>query len=157
MSFVYIIFFRVCNKSSIIPVSYLVATGSCRSPRCGICIIGGHFIKIGRLRVFTFLTRAIPYWGCVLFCFCFNIGPLAVIYGSLVTCRQVDLKRVVAYSSVAHMGVVVLGLFSLTSEGEIGGIYLMFAHGLVSPGLFIAVTCLYDRYNTRLIRYYRGI
>ena len=55
------------------------------------------------------------------------------------------------------MGVVVLGLFSLTSEGEIGGIYLMFAHGLVSPGLFIAVTCLYDRYNTRLIRYYRGI
>ena len=57
----------------------------------------------------------------------------------------------------AHMGVVVLGLFSLTSEGEIGGIYLMFAHGLVSPGLFIAVTCLYDRYNTRLIRYYWGI
>ena len=54
-------------------------------------------------------------------------------------------------------GVVVLGLFSLTSEGEIGGINLMFAHGLVSPGLFIAVTCLYDRYNTRLIRYYRGI
>ena len=86
-----------------------------------------------------------------------TLGLLAVIYGSLVTCQQVDLKRVVAYSSVAHMGVVVLGLFSLTSEGEIGGVYLMFAHGLVSPGLFIAVTCLYDRYNTRLIRYYRGI
>ena len=55
------------------------------------------------------------------------------------------------------MGVVVLGLFSLTSEGEIGGIYLMFAHGLVSPGLFIAVTYLYDCYNTQLIRYYLGI
>ena len=54
------------------------------------------------------------------------------------------------------MAVVVLGLFSLTSEREIGGVYLMFAHELVSPGLFIAVTCLYDRYNTRLIRYYRG-
>ena len=56
---------------------------------------------------------------------------LAVIYGSLITLRQVDLKCVVAYSSVAHMGLVILGLFSMTIEGKVGGLYLMFAHGLV--------------------------
>ena len=112
MSFVYIIFFGVCNKSSIIPVSYLVAPGACRSPCCGICIIGGHFIKIGRLWVFTFFTRVIPVGAEYCSSFVLTLGLLAVIYGSLVTCRQVDLKRVVAYSSVAHMGVVVLGLFA---------------------------------------------
>jgi len=57
--------------------------------------------------MFTFLIRVIPYWSEVLFLFCFNIGPLAVIYGSLATCQQVDLKQFVTYSSVAYMGVVI--------------------------------------------------
>jgi len=73
------------------------------------------------------------------------------------TCRQVDIKRLIAYSSVAHMGIVTIGLFTHTLEGLIASVFLMIAHGVVSPALFIAVTLLYNRHHTRLIRYYRGI
>lgn len=86
-----------------------------------------------------------------------TLGVIGVVYGSITTMRQTDLKRVIAYSSVAHMGVVQVGIFSKTVIGIIGSIYLQIAHGLVSGGLFIVVTWLYERYGTRLIRYYRGI
>jgi NADH-ubiquinone oxidoreductase chain 4 len=82
---------------------------------------------------------------------------LAIIYGSLTTCRQVDMKRIVAYSSVAHMGLVTLSLFSQTVQGLVAAVFLMLAHGLVSSALFIAVTFLYERHHTRLVRYYRGL
>ena len=84
-------------------------------------------------------------------------STVAVIYGSITTCRQVDMKRIVAYSSVAHMGLVTLGIFSQSSQGQVAAAFLMLAHGLVSSGLFIAVTNLYDRHQTRLVKYYRGM
>ena len=68
-----------------------------------------------------------------------------------------DLKRIVAYSSVAHMGLVTLSLFSHTVQCLVAAVFLMLAHGLVSPALFIAVTFLYERHHTRLVRYYRGM
>ena len=85
-----------------------------------------------------------------------TLSALAVIYASLSTCRQTDAKRLVAYSSVAHMGIVTIGIFSKTIEGIMAAVILMIAHGLVSSGLFIMVTNLYDRFHTKLIRYYRG-
>jgi NADH-ubiquinone oxidoreductase chain 4 len=86
-----------------------------------------------------------------------TLSILAIIYGSLTTCRQVDLKRIIAYSSVAHMGLVTLGIFSHTIQGLVAAIFLMLAHGLVSSALFIAVTLLYERHHTRLVKYYRGM
>ncbi len=85
------------------------------------------------------------------------LSVIAIIYGSLTTCRQVDFKRLIAYSSVAHMGLVTLGLFTHTVEGLVAAMFMMLAHGVVSSALFIAVTFLYDRHHTRLIKYYRGI
>lgn len=82
---------------------------------------------------------------------------MGVIYGSLVTLRQVDMKRVIAYSSVAHMNLVVLGLFSGSQQGIEGAIYLMLGHGVVSTALFFCVGVLYDRYHSRMIRYYTGL
>lgn len=73
------------------------------------------------------------------------------------TCRQIDFKRLVAYSSVAHMGLVPLGIFTHIMEGLVGAVFLMLAHGFVSSALFIGVTFLYDRHHTRLIKYYRGL
>lgn len=87
----------------------------------------------------------------------FTLSILAVVYASFTTLRQTDLKRVIAYSSVSHMGVVCLGIFSLSLIGLEGSIFLQIAHGLVSSALFIIVTILYDRYHTRLIKYYRGM
>lgn len=85
-----------------------------------------------------------------------TLGVLAVIYGGLTTCRQVDIKRAIAYASISHMGIVTLGIYSGTMEGMIGAMYMMVSHGLISSGLFISAGMLYDRYSTRLIRYMRG-
>lgn len=82
---------------------------------------------------------------------------MGVIYGSLSTIRQIDLKRVIAYSSVAHMNLVMLGLFSGTQQGLEGAIYLMVGHGVVSTALFFCVGVLYDRHHSRLLRYYGGL
>lgn len=101
-----------------------------------------------------FLPDASSYFGPLVQ----SIAVITIIYASLVTLRQTDFKKLVAYSSVAHMGVVVLGLFSNTVQGIEGAILLSIAHGFVSPALFFLVGgVLYDRYHTRTIRYYRGI
>src|SRR5260221_3085312 len=86
------------------------------------------------------------------------LAIITLIYSSLVTIRQTDIKSTVAYSSVAHMAVVILGLFTNTVMGIEGGFLLSLAHGLVSSALFILVGgVLYTRYHTRLINYYRGL
>jgi NADH-ubiquinone oxidoreductase chain 4 len=87
-----------------------------------------------------------------------TIATVTVIYSSLTTIRQSDFKCLVAYSSVAHMGIVVLGIFSNTVVGIEGALLLSIAHGFVSPALFYLVGgVLYDRFHTRVIRYYRGM
>jgi NADH:ubiquinone oxidoreductase subunit 4 (subunit M) len=86
-----------------------------------------------------------------------TLSLLGVVYGSLSTIRQIDLKRVIAYSSVAHMNLVMLGLFSYNQQGIEGATYLMVGHGVVSTALFFCVGVLYDRYHTRLLRYYGGL
>ncbi len=79
-----------------------------------------------------------------------TMSVIAIIYTSFTTIRQVDLKKIIAYSSVAHMNVVTIGLFSLNSIGIEGSILLMLSHGIVSPALFLCVGVLYDRHKTRL-------
>src|SRR5437764_4122972 len=88
----------------------------------------------------------------------FLIGVLTIIYASLSTLRTIDIKELIAYSSVSHAAVYLIGVFSNTLQGIEGGITLGLAHGFVSSGLFIcAGGILYDRSSTRLITYYRGI
>lgn len=85
------------------------------------------------------------------------LSLLGVVYGSFSTVRQIDLKRIIAYSSVAHMNLVVLGLFSFSVQGVEGALFLMVGHGVVSAALFFCVGVLYDRYHSRLLRYYGGL
>tara|TARA_B100000470_G_C19657296_1_gene331534 strand:+ start:197 stop:589 length:393 start_codon:yes stop_codon:yes gene_type:complete len=82
---------------------------------------------------------------------------IAVIYAGVLTVKQTDFKRLVAYSSVSHMGLVTIGIFSFSIEGFLASTLIMFAHGVVSSGLFIAVNCLYERSHSRIIRVYKGI
>jgi NADH:ubiquinone oxidoreductase subunit 4 (subunit M) len=82
---------------------------------------------------------------------------ISIVYTSLTTIRQVDLKRIIAYSSVAHMNVVLLGLFSCNINGLQGAIFLMLAHGIVSGALFFMIGNLYKRHGTRLLYYYGGL
>ena len=85
------------------------------------------------------------------------LSILAVLYASFSTLRQTDLKRLIAYSSVSHMGIVTLGLFTFTAIGIEGSLFLQLSHGFVSSALFILVTVLYDRHHTRLIKYFSGV
>ena len=87
----------------------------------------------------------------------YGISIISIIYSSLTTLRQIDMKKIIAYSSISHMGIVLLGIFSNTIEGLEGSMILMIGHGLVSPGLFIIVTIVYSRYHSRIIKYYRGM
>merc|ERR1712127_374294 len=82
---------------------------------------------------------------------------VSIIYASLTTIRQIDMKRIIAYSSVAHMNLVVLGIFSGNIQGIAGSIFLMIAHGIVSSALFFLIGVVYDKYGTRIIYYYGGL
>ena len=87
----------------------------------------------------------------------FFLSLVAIVYTSLVALMQDDMKKLIAYSSVAHMGFVTLGIFTITQQGIEGSIFQMISHGLVSAALFICVGVVYDRMHTRLINNYGGI
>jgi NADH-ubiquinone oxidoreductase chain 4 len=114
-------------------------------------------IKMGSYGFIRFALPLLPD-ACHYFAPLVNtLALLGIIYASITTIRQTDLKRIIAYSSIGHMGVVMLGIFSLTAEGVEGSIFLQIAHGLVSSALFIIVTNIYDRHHSRLVKYYRGL
>lgn len=79
------------------------------------------------------------------------------MYASITTLQQVDLKKIIAYSSVGHMGLVTIGIFSGNTQGIIGSILLMISHGIVSGALFLCVGLLYERHHTRIVKYYGGL
>ena len=85
------------------------------------------------------------------------LSLVAIVYASFTTCRQTDIKRLIAYSSVSHMGLVTLAIFCHSKEGVIASIVMMIAHGLVSSGLFMSSAVLYVRHHSRAIKYFRGI
>lgn len=127
------------------------------APTVGSIILAGILLKLG---VFALLKFAYPvfYVGntiCVIFVGVFS--GLSVLYASFATILQSDMKKLVAYSSIAHMNFCVLGLFTGTFIGWAGGFLIMLAHGFVSTALFLCVGVLYDRYKTRSFLYYGGL
>ena len=114
-------------------------------------------IKLGSYGIMRFSLPLFPEASLYFAPLVNTMAILAIIYASLTTLRQTDLKRIIAYSSVSHMGVVMLGIFSFTTTGIEGSIFLQIAHGIVSSALFIIVTILYDRHHTRIVKYYRGV
>jgi len=85
------------------------------------------------------------------------MAVIAIIYTSLTTIRQIDLKKIIAYSSVGHMNLVILALFTPNIVGLEGSIFLMLSHGVVSSALFICIGMLYERHHSRLVPYYSGL
>ena len=144
-------------KVPMIPVHIWLPEAHVEAPTAGSVLLAGIMLKLGTYGFLRFSMPLFPEATLYFTPFIYTLSCIAVIYASLTTVRQVDLKKIIAYSSVAHMGVVMLGLFSLNAQGVEGSILLMLGHGLVSPGLFMCVGVLYDRYKTRLVKYYGGV
>lgn len=128
-----------------------------QAPTAGSVILAGVLIKLG---AYGFIRFSLPFFPAASLYFAnaiFALSIIAIIYGSLVALMQEDMKKMIAYSSVAHMGFVTMGIFSITSQGIDGAIMQMLSHGLVSAALFICVGVIYDRLHTKEISQMGGI
>nr|YP_009647128.1 NADH dehydrogenase subunit 4 [Chloropicon maureeniae]QBX98809.1 NADH dehydrogenase subunit 4 [Chloropicon maureeniae] len=143
-------------KVPMVPVHIWLPEAHVEAPTAGSVILAGIMLKLGTYGFLRFSIPLFPLASVYFTPLVFTMSLIAIVYTSLTTVRQVDFKKIIAYSSVAHMNFVTLGLFSLNGQGIEGSILLMISHGLVSPGLFLCVGALYDRHKTRLIRYYGG-
>jgi len=127
------------------------------APTAGSVILAGVLLKMGGYGFLRFSIPMLPDATVALAPLVFALSVIAVVYTSLVALAQTDIKKLIAYSSVAHMGLVTLGLFTLNQQGIEGAIFQMLSHGVVSGALFLCVGVIYDRMHTREIAAYGGL
>jgi NADH-quinone oxidoreductase subunit M len=127
------------------------------APTAGSVILAGILLKMGGYGFLRFSIPMFPLASAAYAPLIFALSVIAIIYTSLVALAQEDMKKLVAYSSVAHMGFVTIGVFTLTMQGLQGGIFQMLSHGIVSAALFLCVGVIYDRMHTREIAAYGGL
>lgn len=156
--FIWFCFFIAFSvKIPLMPVHLWLPEAHVESPTGGSVALAGILLKLGTYGMLRFLLPLFPFSSQFFSSFVYLICFIGILFGCLTTLRQIDIKKVIAYSSVIHMNYLVLGLFTFTSEGLVGSLILMIAHAFVSGGLFVCVGILYDRYSTRLIKYYGGL
>jgi NADH-quinone oxidoreductase subunit M len=139
------------------PVHTWLPDAHVEAPTAGSVILAGVLLKMGGYGFLRFSLPLLPQateWFAPLI---FALSVIAVIYTSLVALAQEDMKKLIAYSSVAHMGIVTMGIFTLNHQGLSGAIFQMLSHGIVSGALFLCVGVLYDRVHSREIARYGGV
>src|SRR3569833_2694523 len=139
------------------PVHTWLPDAHVEAPTAGSVILAGILLKMGGYGFLRFSLPMFPNATEMFAPLVFTMSIIAIIYTSLVALAQEDMKKLIAYSSVAHMGFVTMGIFSLTHQGIEGGIYQMLSHGVVSGALFLCVGVIYDRMHTREIAAYGGL
>ncbi len=139
------------------PVHTWLPDAHVQAPTAGSMILAGVLLKMGGYGFLRFSLPMFPDASEYFAPFIFVLSVVAVIYTSLVALAQSDMKKLIAYSSVAHMGFVTIGIFTLTEQGIAGAMFQMISHGLVSAALFFCVGVVYDRLHTREISAYGGV
>ena len=139
------------------PVHTWLPDAHVEAPTAGSVILAGVLLKMGAYGFIRFSVPMLPQASAQFAPLMFALGVIAVIYTSLVALAQTDMKKLIAYSSVAHMGVVVIGIFTFNAQGIQGALFQMLSHGVVSAALFLCVGVVYDRIHTRDIDRYGGL
>ena len=139
------------------PVHTWLPDAHVEAPTAGSVILAGVLLKMGAYGFLRFSLPMLPEASAQFAPLMFGLGVIAVIYTSLVALAQTDMKKLIAYSSVAHMGVVVIGIFTFNAQGLQGALFQMLSHGVVSAALFLCVGVIYDRMHTRDIARYGGL
>ena len=139
------------------PVHTWLPDAHVEAPTAGSMILAGVLLKMGGYGFIRFSLPMFPHASEFFAPLIFALSIIAVIYTSLVALAQSDMKKLIAYSSVAHMGFVTIGIFTLTEQGIAGAMFQMISHGLVSAALFFCVGVVYDRLHTRDISAYGGV
>ncbi len=139
------------------PVHTWLPDAHVEAPTAGSVILAGILLKMGGYGFLRFSLPMFPLASADMQTFVLVLSVIAIVYTSLVALMQEDIKKLIAYSSVAHMGYVTMGIFAANTQGIQGGIFQMLAHGLVSGALFLCVGVVYDRMHTREIAAYGGL
>jgi NADH-quinone oxidoreductase subunit M len=139
------------------PVHTWLPDAHVEAPTAGSVILAGVLLKMGGYGFIRFSLPMFPDASAMFTPLVYTLSVVAVIYTSLVALAQEDMKKLIAYSSVAHMGIVTMGIFTVTAEGLQGAMIQMLSHGVVSAALFLCVGVVYDRLHTREIVRYGGL
>ena len=139
------------------PVHTWLPDAHVEAPTAGSVILAAILLKMGGYGFLRFSLPMFPHASQDFAPLVFALSVVAIIYTSLVALMQEDMKKLIAYSSVAHMGFVTMGIFAATTQGVAGGIFQMISHGIVSAALFLCVGVVYDRMHTREIAAYGGL
>ena len=139
------------------PVHTWLPDAHVEAPTAGSVILAGILLKMGGYGFLRFSLPMFPNASHYFTPLVFALSVIAIVYTSLVAFRQTDMKKLIAYSSVAHMGFVTMGIFSGNALGVQGAIFQMLSHGVISGALFLCVGVVYDRMHTREIAFYGGV
>jgi proton-translocating NADH-quinone oxidoreductase chain M len=150
-------FLAFASKVPMIPVHLWLPEAHVEAPTAGSVILAGVLLKLG---TYGFIRFSLPLFPKASFFFTplvYTIAAIGIIYTSFTAIRQTDFKRIIAYTSIAHMNLVILGIFSFNIIGIEGAILQSLSHGFVASALFLVIGVVYDRYRTRIVQYYGGL
>jgi proton-translocating NADH-quinone oxidoreductase chain M len=150
-------FLSFASKVPMVPAHLWLPEAHVEAPTAGSVILAGVLLKLG---TYGFIRFSLPLFPQASFFFTplvYTVSAVGIIYTSFTAIRQTDFKRIIAYTSIAHMNLVMLGIFSFNSIGLEGAIFQSLSHGFVASALFIIISIVYDRYRTRLVQYCGGL
>jgi proton-translocating NADH-quinone oxidoreductase chain M len=150
-------FLSFASKVPMVPVHLWLPEAHVEAPTAGSVILAGVLLKLG---TYGFIRFSLPLFPQASFFFAplvYTISAIGIVYTSFTAIRQTDFKRIIAYTSIAHMNLVMLGIFSFNNVGIEGAIFQSLSHGFVASALFLVIGVVYDRHRTRLVQYYGGL
>jgi len=150
-------FASFATKVPMMPMHIWLPEAHVEAPTAGSVILAGVLLKLGTYGFIRYSLPLFPEASIYFTPLVYAMGAVAVIYASLTSIRQTDLKRIIAYTSVAHMNLVVIGLFSFNIIGLEGALLQSLSHGFVASALFLIIGVIYDRHHTRMVKYYGGL